>query len=96
MRRLPTHRLGGILTRQVVGMIYPARKTWANGIHPTPVTQRTYKLAALFFFILGVTCIIGAVAMFRSENPDCWFCLAIGVTGLFAAGAIRMGASRKT
>ena len=56
------------------------------------MTQRTYKLAALFFFILGVTCIIGAVAMFRAEDPDRWFCLAIGVTGLFAAGAIRMGA----
>jgi hypothetical protein len=60
------------------------------------MTQRTYKLAALFFFILGVTCIIGAVAMFRAEHPDRWFCLAVGVTGLFAAGAIRMGASRKT
>jgi hypothetical protein len=53
-------------------------------------------LAALFFFILGVTCIIGAVAMFRVENSDRWFCLAVGVTGLFAAGAIRIGASRKT
>jgi len=52
--------------------------------HPShTVTRRTYKLAALFFFILGVTCIIGAVAMFRAEDPDRWFGLAIGVTGLF-------------
>jgi hypothetical protein len=60
------------------------------------VTQRTYKLAALFFFILSVTSIVGAVAMFRAEHPDRWFCLALGVTGLLAAGAIRKGASRKT
>jgi hypothetical protein len=60
------------------------------------MTPRTYKLAALFFFILGVSCIIGAVVMFRAGHPDRWFCLVIGVTGLFAAGAIRIGASRKT
>jgi hypothetical protein len=60
------------------------------------MVQRTYKLAALFFFILGLSCIIDAVVMFRAHNSDRWFYLAIGVTGLFAAGAIRLGASRKT
>jgi hypothetical protein len=60
------------------------------------MTHRTYKLAAAFFLVLGVTCIIGAVAMFRAEHSDRWFCLGVGVMGLFAAGAIRIGASRKT
>jgi hypothetical protein len=59
------------------------------------MTRRTYKLAALFFFILGVACVITAVAMFRAGNSDRWFCLAIGVTGLLASGAIRIGASKK-
>ena len=59
------------------------------------MTQRTYKLAALFFFILGLSCLIGGVAMFKSGGLDHWFCLAIGVMGLFAAGAIRLAASRK-
>jgi hypothetical protein len=60
------------------------------------MTPRTYKLAALFFFILGVAGIIGAIAMFRVGHADRWFCLAVGVTGLLASGAIRVGASRKT
>jgi len=59
------------------------------------MTPRAYKLAAVFFLILGATCSIGAGVMFKQQHPDRWFCLAVGVTGLFAAGAIRVGATRK-
>jgi len=51
-------------------------------------------LAALFFFILGVGCIIAAIAMFRVEHEDKWFGLVIGVMGLLTSGAIRIGTKR--
>jgi hypothetical protein len=59
------------------------------------MTPRAYKLAALFFLILGVTCSVGAGVLFKQQHADRWFCLAVGVAGLFAAGAIRLGALRK-
>jgi len=52
-------------------------------------------LAALLFLILGVTCSFGAFVLFMQQHLHRWFCLAAAVTGLFAAGAIRVGALRK-
>jgi hypothetical protein len=59
------------------------------------MTPRAYKLAALFFLILGVTCSIAAGVMFKPQHTDRWFCLAVGVTALFAASAIRVSVLRK-
>ncbi len=56
------------------------------------MTPRTYKLAALFFLILGVGCSMAAFQMFRTGNSDRWFCLTIAATGLLASGAIRLRA----
>ena len=62
------------------------------------VTKRAYKLAALFFFVIGVTGILAAVSMgvdqvFQSRITV--FYLVIGLAGLLAAGAVRLGAARK-
>jgi len=63
------------------------------------MTNRGYKLASLFFFIIGVTGILASISMgidrvFRSSTTI--FYLIVGIVGLLAAGAIRLGASRKT
>jgi len=69
------------------------------GLHRTSMTKRAYKLAALFFFILGVASILAAVSMgidqvFNSGYTRFYF--RVGIMGLLAAGAVRFGASRKT
>ena len=63
------------------------------------MTKRAYKLAALFFFVIGVTGILAAISMGTDrvfQSATSIFYLVIGIMGLLAAGAVRFGASRKT
>ena len=59
------------------------------------MTPTAYKLAALFFVILGVTCSMGSVVLFKHNDPDRWLCLVVGFMGVFGAVVIRVGASLK-
>jgi hypothetical protein len=61
------------------------------------MTKRAYKLAALFFFTLGVGCFVCALYQWRESSAFAggWYSI-IALMALLAAGAIRLGASRKT
>jgi len=65
------------------------------------MSKREYKLAAAFFLIPGVGCIFFAVDRFIDEralklghSTSVW-AFAVGMLGVFAAVAIRIGAPRQ-
>jgi hypothetical protein len=69
------------------------------GIATKLMTKKAYKLAALFFFIIGVASILAAISMGADRvfhSPVSRWYLIIGIMGLMAARAVRLGASRKT
>ena len=65
------------------------------------MSKREYKLAAAFFFILGIGIISFAVDQFideralRKEHSVSEYGLVVGLMGVFAAAAIRVAASRQ-
>jgi len=63
------------------------------------MTKRAYKLAALFFFVLGVGSAICALARLQearwSISINFLYYLGVTMLAFFAAGCIRLSASRK-
>jgi hypothetical protein len=65
------------------------------------MSKREYKLAAAFFLILGLGVITFAINKFideralRSEHSTSLWTFGIGLLGILAATAIRIGAQRQ-